>query len=282
MSHERFSMTDDWELEDSSQDVRGRPVVDAAGTTIGTVTDMLVDPGTESIDAVVLDSGQELPMDALVIESDAVRYAEPGASGFAGGLDGDRMTSTDRSSGTERSSSAVAGDTWDTDAQSSSAAGTDAMASGTSTRGIDDDRRVELREEDLQARTRRAEAGEVVVDKRVVEERRSIDVPVTHEEVVIQRRPASGQGVGDAGDIGEQGDTIRVPVMAEQVEVTKQPRVVEELEISKRAVTENQRVSDTVRREEADIRDEGQVDVVDGGSTSGRSRSGVSSETSSR
>jgi uncharacterized protein (TIGR02271 family) len=132
-----------------------------------------------------------------------------------------------------------------------------------------DAERLRLHEETVQAQTRREQAGEVQVGKRVVEDRQEFDVPVTHEEVEIRRVPASGStGVG--GDaFTSDGDTIRVPVSAEAVEVTKQPRVVEEIEISKRQVTESQRVSENVRREEADIRPQGDVTMTEQGSTAG-------------
>ena len=253
MSHERFSMTDDWELEDPSRDVRGRTVVDGSGSPIGTVTDMLVDPTTESIDAVVLDTGQEVSMIALEVEDDRVRLLEDAWSpdAMAGNTGTSVLDDTAGLGGDQR----VDGDTsWMDD--------TSGRATDTAT-SQRDGTRVRLREEELQARTRPQQAGEVVVQKDVVEEPRTIDVPVTREEVVVERRPVT-DGTIDAGQVADEGDTIRVPVMAESVEVTKQPRVVEEVEISKRAVTEQQRVSDTVRREQVDVRDEGDVDVIHG------------------
>jgi uncharacterized protein (TIGR02271 family) len=254
MTHERFSMSDEWELEDPEQDVRGRTVVDQTGSPIGTVTDMLVDSATESIDAVVLDSGRELPMNALDVDADTVRYRD-GAEGTYGRYD-DTSTGQLPDEGYDATAGVASGDA------TTATSATGEIASGRGMTGDQDGGRVALREEELQARTTRGQAGQVVIDKDVVEEQRSIDVPVTHDEVVIQRRPVSGQ-TGSAGDLGDAtSDSIRVPVMAEQVEVSKQPRVVEELEISKRPVTETQRVSDTVRRETADVRDEGDVDFV--------------------
>ena len=72
---ERTPIGSDWELEDPSQDVRGRMVVDATGTTLGTVTDMLVDPTTETIGALVLDDDRELDMEEVRIEDDVIVYA---------------------------------------------------------------------------------------------------------------------------------------------------------------------------------------------------------------
>jgi len=132
-----------------------------------------------------------------------------------------------------------------------------------------DSRRLTLHEEELQAQTRREQAGEIAVSKRVVEENQQVEVPVTHEEVEVRRVRVNRADAGDEAAFTDDGETIRVPVTAETVEVTKTPRVVEEIEISKRPVTERQTVSDTVRREEADISREGDVTVAgDGGMTS--------------
>ena len=124
--------------------------------------------------------------------------------------------------------------------------------------------RLALHEEELQAETRRQQAGEVQVNKRVVEDSQELEVPVTHDEVQV-RRVRVDRDASTSGDAFTQdADTVRVPVTAESVEVTKTPRVVEEIEISKRPVTERQTVSDTVRREEAQVTKEGDVVIEDG------------------
>ena len=111
---------------------------------------------------------------------------------------------------------------------------------------------VPVREEQITAEKRAREAGEVTVGKRVVEQQQEFDVPVTHEEIDVTRRRVDRPA--DAGDtIVDDGETIRVPLRAEDVDVRKESRVVEEVEISKRPVTETRRVSETVRREEIDV-----------------------------
>jgi len=122
--------------------------------------------------------------------------------------------------------------------------------------------RVPVHQEELQTQKRSQRAGEVQVDKKVVEDEREMDVPVTREEVQIRRVGVDRAATGDEQPFTD-GDTIRVPVTAEQVEVSKQPRVVEEIEVTKRPVTETQRVGGTVRREEVEIREEGDVRAVD-------------------
>lgn len=117
-----------------------------------------------------------------------------------------------------------------------------------------DSQRIQLHEEELQAQKTAREAGQVVLTKEVVEETRTIEVPVTREEVRIERRPVSGEATGEDAN-AFTGDTIRVPVMEEQVEVRKVPRAVEEIEISKTRTQDTERVEDTVRKEHLNVDD---------------------------
>lgn len=121
------------------------------------------------------------------------------------------------------------------------------------------EQRMKLREERLQATKERVQTGEVDLRKEVVTEQQSIDVPVTHEEVYIERRPGSGQ-VSDL-PVGKDGETISIPLREEQVDVTKQAVETGEVILGKRQVKETQRVSDTVRHDEAHLEREGNISV---------------------
>jgi uncharacterized protein (TIGR02271 family) len=111
---------------------------------------------------------------------------------------------------------------------------------------------LERREERLVVDKDVEQAGEVHVGKHVVEDRQTVDVPVTREEVNIERR--SVDRPADGGEAFTE-DSIDVPVYEERVEAGKESRVVEELEIDKTAQTGTERVEETVRREEFDIDD---------------------------
>jgi uncharacterized protein (TIGR02271 family) len=119
---------------------------------------------------------------------------------------------------------------------------------------VKDRERLQLREEELLATKERVKAGEVRVRKDVVTEEKAIDVPVTREEAVIERRPVSGRPA--TGDIKE-GEEIRIPLTEEEVRVEKRPVVKEEIAVGKRPVQETETVRDTVRREEARIDESG-------------------------
>jgi uncharacterized protein (TIGR02271 family) len=122
------------------------------------------------------------------------------------------------------------------------------------------DETLELREEELQARKTSVETGRVHLGKEVVEEQRTMEVPVTREEVYVERHPVERHAADTPID-GSESETIRVPVREEHVEVEKQPVVYEEVGVGKRVTQETQQVSDTVRREELRTDKEGDVDI---------------------
>lgn len=127
---------------------------------------------------------------------------------------------------------------------------------------------VTLTEEELTARTREVERGQVRIDKDVIEEEQSIDVPITEEHVHVSRRVVDRDV--RPGDASFEEGTIEVPVFGEEVEVEKRTRVREELEITKDRVQDTERVTGTVRHEEARITDESGVIVDDDTDTTTR------------
>lgn len=120
---------------------------------------------------------------------------------------------------------------------------------------------IELREERLRAVKETHEAGVVTIDKEVVTEQQTIDVPVTHEEVVIERHAVAGRPV--SGEPIREGEEIRVPVEAEQARLEKETVVTEEVQVGKRPVTETEHLTATVRREELRQDKQGDVRVRD-------------------
>ena len=153
------------------------------------------------------------------------------------------------------------------------AAPTSSAAAPTSSAvGTDTARTIELHEEELRASTQAVQTGEVTLRKEVITETKSIDVPVTREEVVIERHAVAGAAASGSFDT-QADEVIRVPVMEEQVTVEKTPIVTEEISLGKREVTETQHITDTVRREEAYIENPNNVDVLERGGAASSDRS---------
>lgn len=135
-----------------------------------------------------------------------------------------------------------------TGAEPAAATGTEpAAAAGT------EEMRLPLAEEQLVAEKRAREAGEVQVRKEVTTHEEQIAVPVQHEEVTVERVPASGQPAPEATF---QREAVSVPVMEEEVEVHKRPVVREEVVVQRAPVEEQRVAAAEVRREEAVVEDE--------------------------
>ncbi len=112
-------------------------------------------------------------------------------------------------------------------------------------------RAVQLREERLDITKESVQVGELQLHKDVVEEQRTVHVPLMREEVYVERRPVINgkyDGTPFTGD-----EIIRIPIMEERIEVSKRPIVVEEVIVGKRKIQETKQVQDTIRKEEARI-----------------------------
>ncbi len=108
--------------------------------------------------------------------------------------------------------------------------------------------------EKLTAGVRETEAGKFRLSKRMVEEQKTIDVPVEHEEVrvnetAVNRRPATAE------EMKMMNRNIEVPLRDQEVITSKEARVTGEVQVRKEMVTETERVTDTVRREEVHVED---------------------------
>ena len=140
----------------------------------------------------------------------------------------------------------------------------------------DQSKRLDLVEEQLQAHTRPVQIGEVVLRKEVVTEMRTIEVPVRREELVVERRVVERRPADELEEPGmdelerslaarfrslQEGQTIRLPLIQEEVVIEKRPFVYEEVLIGKRLVEETEQVSGTVRREVLKVTRRGEIDV---------------------
>ena len=117
--------------------------------------------------------------------------------------------------------------------------------------GGDDEPRMTPSEEEPRAGRHSTDAGDVGVRKTAETEHVRESVPLTREEVTVDRRPLATDARAAAPGIGEQ--EVRMPVRAEEAVVEKRPVVREEIVIRKRAVVENQAVDADLRRERVEI-----------------------------
>ncbi len=110
---------------------------------------------------------------------------------------------------------------------------------------------------------------EAIITKEPIKETQTEQIPIMHEELVIEQRPViidnlqslpSNNNNNNNISTGyeneefkpvETNTQITIPLKREEVEVTKKPYVIEELIIKKKAVTKTQTVSEEIITERA-------------------------------
>lgn len=133
---------------------------------------------------------------------------------------------------------------------------------------------MQLRKEELDINKDRVNTGEVTLSKEIVEEQETVDVPVMHEEVVIERKclnnePCDSQITSSTDmDSDSTCETIHIPVSEEQVNVCKNTVVTGEVSAYKREVEDTKQVNETLKREEARIDKSGNAQVTNNTDTS--------------
>lgn len=107
-------------------------------------------------------------------------------------------------------------------------------------------------EEQLKVGKEQVETGRVRLHKYTVTEEQQVRVPVTHEEVRVEREPITEGGPGDAR-IGEQEQEMTLH--AERAKVEKETVAKERVRLRKEDVTEEQTLSGEVRKEQIELED---------------------------
>ncbi|KNY28038.1 YsnF/AvaK domain-containing protein [Pseudobacteroides cellulosolvens] len=100
-----------------------------------------------------------------------------------------------------------------------------------------------LREEQLDISKEQVKTGEVIVHKEVVTEDKCITVPVTREEIVIEKRVLA------ENKKDWLTETIRIPVSEERIEVIKHPVLLEDVEIYQNIYQNTQHIKISLKKE---------------------------------
>jgi uncharacterized protein (TIGR02271 family) len=117
--------------------------------------------------------------------------------------------------------------------------------------GESESTRVPLVEERLDISKRDVTYKEATLTKEPVTETKTVEVPLTHEELIVERRPASESttSIRDLKPPVTSKKEIKIPLKKEEVEVKKEPYVKEEVVLKKRRVTETKTVTEEVKSE---------------------------------
>ena len=126
-------------------------------------------------------------------------------------------------------------------------------SAGHDTSGPDTDDAMTRSEEQLKVGTQSREAGRARLRKHVVTEQQTVNVPVTREEVRIEREPITEGNVGQATSGADISVEEHEVVLHEERPVVEKETVpVERVRLGTEKVTEQESVTETVRKEEID------------------------------
>ncbi|OMH35051.1 DUF2382 domain-containing protein [Tersicoccus sp. Bi-70] len=162
--------------------------------------------------------------------------------------------------GVDERSAGVTGDRYsDTNTDTAGTVGHD-------TSGPTTDEAMTRSEERLRVGTENVETGRVRLRKHVVTEQQTVQVPVTREEVTLEREPITDANRGAAEAGPELSDEEHEVILHEERPVIEKEVVpVERVRVGKETVEETTTVSDQVRKEEIETDTDGSIDGnVDG------------------
>lgn len=115
-------------------------------------------------------------------------------------------------------------------------------------------------EEYLQVDKQWDEAGVVELRKTIKTRAETVPVDLAHEELHIEHVPVNrALGYGEEARPRQEGDTFIIPIIEEEIVVTKRQVIREEVHIRKKQVVIQQQVSDTVKSEHLDVKTTGNI-----------------------
>jgi uncharacterized protein (TIGR02271 family) len=111
--------------------------------------------------------------------------------------------------------------------------------------------RVPLIEEKLNVSKREVTYKEASLIKEPVTETKTVEVPLTYEELIIERRPPT-EATTSQRELKPPVSTreeIKIPLKREEVEVKKEPYVKEEVVVKKRRTEERKTITEEIKSE---------------------------------
>jgi uncharacterized protein (TIGR02271 family) len=111
--------------------------------------------------------------------------------------------------------------------------------------------RFPLAEEKLDVSKREVTYKEATLIKEPITETKTVEVPLTYEELIVERRPPT-EATTSQHQLKPPVNTreeIKIPLKREEVEVKKEPYVKEEVVLKKKRVTEKKTITEEVKGE---------------------------------
>ncbi len=117
---------------------------------------------------------------------------------------------------------------------------------------VEEEERIKIMEERLVVSKRKTIGEEITIIKEPISETKTLQVELTHEEPIIEKNSVEEATLSlhPVQSVKE----IKIPLMKEEIEISKQPYVKEEVVIKKKPVTETRTVTEEVKSEKVKVK----------------------------
>ncbi len=251
--------------QDQIEAITGGTVTDSAGDKIGKVGQVYVDDQTGEPDWVTVNTGlfgmseSFVPLQGASVEGDGLRVAyakdqvkdapRVDTDGHLDVADEERLYAHYALG--QGTTDAVAPDAFASAVGTAGVGAPSGLDVGDASTGTVDDDSMTRSEERLHVGTERREAGRARLRKYVVTDTETVTVPVTREEVRLEREPITDANRDDALSGPDLTESEHEVVLTEERPVVQKETVpVEKVRLVKDAVTEETQVTEDVRHEE--------------------------------
>lgn len=124
----------------------------------------------------------------------------------------------------------------------------------------DDKVKLQLREEQLNISRELIKTGEVTAYKETFIEKKTVTVPVTHEDLVIEKKTFNNT---NGGVLDNCPEIIRIPLSEEQIDITKHKVILEDVDIYKHEIQDKQIIEEILKKEKLYVYTKGNPKVID-------------------
>lgn len=114
---------------------------------------------------------------------------------------------------------------------------------------------LQLRGEQLEITKKWLRTGDVKVHREIIIEKKTIVVPITREDLVIEKFVY-------AENVLKPLETLRVPLRDENVEIFKRPVLLGEVSIYKHRFQETEQINEILRKEQVHVETEGECNLL--------------------
>ncbi|MFN3651321.1 MAG: PRC and DUF2382 domain-containing protein [Armatimonadota bacterium] len=260
---DRLENLDDFEIAEDEIDPRGWDVVGQDGEKIGTIKHLLASPTTMRAHFAVVDCGGWFNQKLFAIPLDDLRFDRNDDQVHAPFTREQFQNAPEWSE--DRPDYQGYYSYWSGLGAGTMATRRDVRERGelreeTGARG--GEIRVPVTEEVAEVRKQAHEAGAVTIRKRAHTETQHISEPVRRTRVVAETRevPPGEQYTAANATTLREGETLRVPVIEEELTVEKTPRVTKEVVLRTETETEQVERDVELRHEEVELEEEGDVE----------------------